>query len=161
MDNFIIRGGRPLSGQTTISGSKNAALPILAATLLTREKCEIKNVPELMDIRSTFELLNYLGKNCFYGYANFVAEEHGPLKLYAPYDLVRKMRASVLVAGPLLARFHKARFSLPGGCSIGMRPIDIHLEGFKKLGAQVSYEKGDVLLSAGKLRPAKIKLRFP
>ena len=161
MDNFIIRGGRPLSGQTMISGSKNSALPILTATLLTREKCEIKNVPELMDIKSTFELLNYLGKNCFYGYGNFVAEEHAQLKLHAPYDLVRKMRASVLVAGPLLARFKKVRFSLPGGCSIGMRPIDIHLEGFKKLGAQVAYEKGDVILSAKKLKPGKVKFRFP
>ncbi len=144
-----------------ISGSKNAALPILTATLLTREKCELKNVPELMDIKSTFELLNYLGKNCFYGYGNFVAEEHAALKLHAPYDLVRKMRASVLVAGPLLARFKKVRFSLPGGCSIGMRPIDIHLEGFKKLGAQVAYEKGDVILSAKKLKPGKVKFRFP
>ncbi len=161
MDSLIIRGGRPLSGQTTISGSKNAALPILAATLLTREKCEIKNVPELMDIKSTYELLNYLGKNCFYGYGNFVAEERGPLKLHAPYDLVRKMRASMLVAGPLLARFKKARFSLPGGCSIGMRPIDIHLDGFKKLGALVSYEKGDVLLSAKKLKAGRVKFRFP
>ena len=161
MDNFIIRGGRPLNGQTTISGSKNAALPILAATLLTREKCEIKNVPELMDIRSTFELLNYLGKNCFYGYGNFVAEEHAQLKLHAPYDLVRKMRASMLVSGPLLARFKKVRFSLPGGCSIGMRPIDIHLEGFKKLGAVVSYEKGDVILTAKKLKPGRVKFRFP
>jgi UDP-N-acetylglucosamine 1-carboxyvinyltransferase len=161
MDNFIIRGGRPLAGQATISGSKNAALPILFATLLTREKCEIKNVPELMDIKSSFELLNYLGKNCFYGYGNFVAEEHTALKLHAPYDLVRKMRASVLAAGPLLARFRKARFSLPGGCSIGVRPIDIHLEGFKKLGAQVTYEKGDVILSAKKLKAGRVKFRFP
>jgi UDP-N-acetylglucosamine 1-carboxyvinyltransferase len=161
MDNFVIRGGRPLAGQATISGSKNAALPILAATLLTREKCEIKNVPELMDIKSTFELLNYLGKNCFYGYGNFVAEEHAPLKHHAPYDLVRKMRASVLVAGPLLARFKQTRFSMPGGCSIGMRPIDIHLEGFKKLGARVSYEKGDVILTAKKLKPGRVKFRFP
>ncbi len=161
MDNFIIRGGKPLSGQTVISGSKNAALPILLATLLTREKCEIKNVPELMDIKSTFELLNYLGKNCFYGYGNFVVEEHTALKLHAPYDLVRKMRASVLAAGPLLARYHKARFSLPGGCSIGVRPIDIHLESFKKLGAVVTYEKGDVLLSAKKLKAGRVKFRFP
>jgi len=161
MDNFIIRGGKPLNGQAMISGSKNAALPILAATLLTREKCEIKNVPELMDIKSTFELLNYLGKNCFYGYGNFVAEEHAGLKLHAPYDLVRKMRASVLVAGPLLARFKKVRFSLPGGCSIGMRPIDIHLEGFKKLGAVITYEKGDVILSAKKLKAGRVKFRFP
>ena len=161
MDNFVIRGGKPLFGQATISGSKNAALPILAATLLTREKSEIKNVPELMDIKSTFELLNYLGKNCFYGYGNFVVEERAGLKHHAPYDLVRKMRASVLVAGPLLARFKKVRFSLPGGCSIGMRPIDIHLEGFKKLGAAVSYEKGDVILTAKKLKAGRVKFRFP
>ncbi|OGR66270.1 MAG: UDP-N-acetylglucosamine 1-carboxyvinyltransferase [Elusimicrobia bacterium GWB2_63_22] len=161
MDNFIIRGGRPLAGQATISGSKNAALPILFATLLTKEKSEIKNVPELMDIKSSFELLNYLGKNCFYGYGNFVVEERAGLKLHAPYDLVRKMRASVLAAGPLLARFKKARFSMPGGCSIGMRPIDIHLEGFKNLGAVVSYEKGDVILSAKKLKAGKVKFRFP
>ncbi|OGR76118.1 MAG: UDP-N-acetylglucosamine 1-carboxyvinyltransferase [Elusimicrobia bacterium GWC2_64_44] len=161
MDNFVIRGGKQLFGQATISGSKNAALPILAATLLTREKSEIKNVPELMDIKSTFELLNYLGKNCFYGYGNFVVEERAGLKHHAPYDLVRKMRASVLVAGPLLARFKKVRFSLPGGCSIGMRPIDIHLEGFKKLGAAVSYEKGDVILTAKKLKAGKVKFRFP
>ena len=161
MDNFIIRGGKPLSGQTTISGSKNAALPILFATLLTKEKSEVKNVPELMDIKSTFELLNYLGKNCFYGYGSFVAEEHGPLKHHAPYDLVRKMRASVLAAGPLLARYRTARFSMPGGCSIGMRPIDIHLEGFKKLGAQITYEKGDVILSAKKLKAGRVKFRFP
>ena len=161
MDNFIIRGGKPLSGQATISGSKNAALPILFATLLTKEKSEVKNVPELMDIKSTFELLNYLGKNCFYGYGSFVAEEHGPLKHHAPYDLVRKMRASVLAAGPLLARYRTARFSMPGGCSIGMRPIDIHLEGFKRLGAQITYEKGDVILSARKLKAGRVKFRFP
>ena len=161
MDNFLIHGGKQLNGEIRISGSKNAALPILAATLLTRERCEIKNVPELRDIRSTFELLNYLGKNCFYGYGDFVAEERVQLKLCAPYDLVRKMRASMLVAGPLLARFKKARFSLPGGCSIGLRPIDIHLEAFKKLGAVVTYEKGDVVLTAKKLKAARVRFRFP
>ncbi|HAH32509.1 MAG TPA: UDP-N-acetylglucosamine 1-carboxyvinyltransferase [Elusimicrobia bacterium] len=161
MDNFVIHGGKQLNGEIRIGGSKNAALPILAATLLTRDRCEVKNVPELRDIRSTFELLNYLGKNCFYGYGDFVAEERVPLKLHAPYDLVRKMRASMLVAGPLLARFKKARFSLPGGCSIGLRPIDIHLEAFKKLGASVTYEKGDVVLSAKKLKAARVKFRFP
>ena len=161
MDNFIIRGGKQLNGEIKISGSKNAALPILAATLLTGERCEIKNVPELRDIRSTFELLNYLGKNCFFGYGDFVVEERGPLKLCAPYDLVRKMRASILVAGPMLARFKKTRFSLPGGCSIGLRPIDIHLDAFKKLGAEISCEKGNVVLTAKKLKAARIKFRFP
>ncbi|HAF95018.1 MAG: UDP-N-acetylglucosamine 1-carboxyvinyltransferase [Elusimicrobia bacterium GWF2_52_66] len=161
MDNFIIRGGKQLNGEIKISGSKNAVLPILAATLLTGERCEITNVPELRDIRSTFELLNYLGKNCFFGYGDFVAEERGPLKLHAPYDLVRKMRASMLVAGPLLARFKKTVFSLPGGCSIGLRPIDIHLQAFKKLGAEISREKGNVVLTAKKLKAARVKFRFP
>jgi len=161
MDNFIIQGGKALSGEIKISGSKNAALPILAATMLTREKSEIKNVPELMDIKSTFELLNYLGKKCFFGFNTFTVQETSSLKLHAPYDLVRKMRASMLVAGPLLARYKKVRFSLPGGCIIGVRPIDIHLEAFKKLGAEVSYEKGDVLLAAPRLKAARIKFRFP
>jgi len=161
MDNFIIQGGKAVSGEVKISGSKNAALPILAATMLTREKCEIKNVPELMDIKSAFELLNYLGKKCFFGFNTFTVQESSALKHHAPYDLVRKMRASMLVAGPLLARYKKVRFSLPGGCVIGVRPIDIHLEAFKKLGAEVSYEKGDVLLTAARLKAARVKFRFP
>ena len=130
MDNFVIQGGRAVSGVVKISGSKNAALPILAATMLTREKCEIKNVPELMDIKSAFELLSYLGKKCSFGFNTFTVQETSALKHHAPYDLVRKMRASVLVAGPLLARYKKVRFSLPGGCVIGVRPIDIHLKDF-------------------------------
>ncbi len=161
MDNFVIQGGRAVSGSVRISGSKNAALPILAATMLTREKCEITNVPDLMDIKSTANLLNYMGKRCVFSSNTFTVQKGSALKLHAPYDLVRKMRASVLVAGPLLARFKKVRFSLPGGCTIGMRPIDIHLEAFKKLGAEVSYQQGDVILSAEKLRPARIKFRFP
>jgi UDP-N-acetylglucosamine 1-carboxyvinyltransferase len=161
MDNFIVQGGKAVKGTVRISGSKNAALPVLAATMLTREKCEITNVPDLMDIKSTFNLLNYMGKKCVFDQNVFTVREGASLKHHAPYDLVRKMRASVLVAGPLLARFRKVRFSLPGGCTIGVRPIDIHLEAFNKLGAEVSYEKGDVILSAGKLKPARIKFRFP
>ncbi|MBI4656836.1 MAG: UDP-N-acetylglucosamine 1-carboxyvinyltransferase [Elusimicrobia bacterium] len=161
MDSFAIDGGHRLSGEIKISGSKNAALPIIAASLLTVEKCEISNVPDLMDIKTSFDLLNHLGKKCCFGFGTFSAQERGSIRHHAPYDLVRRMRASVLVAGALLARFKKARFSLPGGCSIGVRPIDIHLEAFKKLGAEITYERGDVALSAKKLRPAKIKFRFP
>lgn len=161
MDLFVINGGKKLSGETTISGSKNAALPVLFATLLTKERCEIKNVPELRDVQSTYELLNYLGKNCFYGYGTFVTGEHSALNPVAPYELVRKMRASILAAGPLTARFGHARFSLPGGCTIGVRPIDIHLDGFRQLGIEISHEKGDVVMTARKLHPAHIKLRFP
>ncbi|HBB67117.1 MAG: UDP-N-acetylglucosamine 1-carboxyvinyltransferase [Elusimicrobia bacterium GWA2_56_46] len=161
MDNFVIQGGGKLAGEIRVSGSKNSALPILAATMLTGEKSEISNVPDLMDIRSTLSLLNYMGKTCSFGSNNFTVRETSVLKHHAPYELVRKMRASMLVAGPLLARFKKVRFSLPGGCSIGVRPIDIHLEAFKKLGAEVFYEKGDVILTAAKLRPARLRFRFP
>ncbi|HOW89172.1 MAG TPA: UDP-N-acetylglucosamine 1-carboxyvinyltransferase, partial [Elusimicrobiales bacterium] len=161
MDKFVIKGGRSVNGSVRISGSKNAALPILAATMLTAEQCVVGNVPDLMDIKSAFNLLNYLGKKCFFGFNTFTVQKGSALKLHAPYDLVRKMRASVLVAGPLLARFGRARFSLPGGCTIGVRPIDIHLEAFKKMGAGVSYQQGDVILSAARLRPARIRFRFP
>ncbi|MEW6042367.1 MAG: UDP-N-acetylglucosamine 1-carboxyvinyltransferase, partial [Elusimicrobiota bacterium] len=122
MDNFVINGGHRVSGEIKICGSKNAALPIIAATLLTHEKCEITNVPDLMDIKTSFDLLNHLGKKCFFGFGTFAVEESTCIKHHASYDLVRKMRASVLVAGPLLARFKRVRFSLPGGCSIGVRP---------------------------------------
>lgn len=161
MDSFVIDGGHNLSGEIKISGSKNAALPIIAASLLTHEKVEITNVPDLMDIKTSFDLLNHMGKKCFFGFGTFVAEETSRIKHHAPYDLVRKMRASVLVAGPLLARFKRVRFSLPGGCSIGVRPIDLHLEAFKKLGAEINYQHGDVILTAKKLKPSKIKFRFP
>lgn len=161
MDLFIINGGKKLSGETSVSGSKNAALPVLFAALLTKERCEIKNVPELRDVQSAYELLNYLGKNCFYGYGTFVISENSALAQSAPYELVRKMRASVLASGPLTARFGHARFSLPGGCTIGVRPIDIHLDGFRQFGIEISHDKGDVIMSAKKLHPAYIKLRFP
>ncbi|MCG2725484.1 MAG: UDP-N-acetylglucosamine 1-carboxyvinyltransferase [Elusimicrobia bacterium] len=161
MDNFVINGVKSVSGNISISGSKNAALPILISSLLTKEKVEIENVPKLRDIQSTLELLNYLGKKCSFTSNKFVISENHSLKHHAPYDLVRKMRASILVAGPLLARFKQARFSLPGGCTIGVRPVDIHLESFKKLGAHISYSGGDVVISAKHLKAARVKLKFP
>lgn len=161
MDNFIINGVKSISGNISISGSKNAALPILISSLLTSEKVEIENVPKLRDIQSTLELLNYLGKKCTFNKNKFIVSENHSLKYHAPYDLVRKMRASILVAGPLLARFKQARFSLPGGCTIGVRPVDIHLESFKKLGAVISYDGGDVVIRAKTLKAAHIKLKFP
>jgi UDP-N-acetylglucosamine 1-carboxyvinyltransferase len=161
MDNFIINGVKSVSGDISISGSKNAALPILISSLLTSEKVEIENVPKLRDIQSTLELLNYLGKKCVFKNNKFTVTENHSLKHHAPYDLVRKMRASILVAGPLLARFKQARFSLPGGCTIGVRPVDIHLESFKKLGASINCDGGDVLIKAKCLKAAHIKLKFP
>jgi UDP-N-acetylglucosamine 1-carboxyvinyltransferase len=161
MDKLVIRGGKPLRGRVDANGSKNAALPILIATLLTQEPCEIRNVPDLRDIRTTFKLLEHLGKRVAARGKTVVVTARGRLKTDAPYDLVKQMRASVLVAGPLLARFRRARVSLPGGCAIGLRPIDIHLKGFEKLGAEVHSEGGDILFKTSKLRAGRFKLPFP
>jgi len=150
MDSFLIKGGTPLHGEVTISGSKNAALPILAATLLTDEPCIIRRVPDLSDTRFMVKILESLGAA--------VKFEHGTatvhakkIKGYADYDLVRKMRGSICIAGPLLARLRKARISLPGGCIIGARPINLHLKGFEALGAKIKIEGGYVDAVAKKL----------
>ncbi len=161
MDKFIIEGGRPLKGTIRISGSKNAALPILISSLLTREKCVVSNVPELKDIRTTHQLLGYLGKKCDFSRNVSLIVPDRKLRTDTPYKLVKQMRASILVAGPLLARFHRVRVSLPGGCAIGVRPIDIHLEAFKKLGAHISYRQGDVIMTAAGLKGARIRFKFP
>ena len=162
MDQFIIDGGRILRGTVRISGSKNAALPILIATLLTDEPCSISNVPtRLRDIRTTVALLESLGKNVVVEGDLVRVSGSKKLKLQAPYDLVKQMRASVLAAGPLLARFGRVRVPIPGGCAIGQRPIDIHLKGFRALGAKQVSEGGDITLKAPRLRPARVKLKFP
>lgn len=161
MECFVIEGPNKVNGEVKISGSKNAALPILFATLLTDEECILENVAELSDIKTTYELLSYCGKECFFGFNRFAVREFKAIKTQAPYDIVRKMRASVLIAGPLIARFKRVRFSLPGGCAIGVRPIDIHLEGFKKLGADITLDEGYVVMKAKRLHGAYIKLRLP
>lgn len=161
MDCFIIEGPNKIVGEVNISGAKNASLPIIFATVLTDERCIIKNVPNLLDIKTTYELLSWCGKECFFGFNRFEVYERSKITTLAPYDLVRKMRASVLIAGPMLGRFGSVRFSLPGGCAIGVRPIDIHLEGFKKLGAEINLDGGYVIMKTKKLRGAHIKLRFP
>ena len=161
MDTFVIDGGKPLRGSIAISGSKNAALPILIATLLTDEPCRISNVPDLRDIRTTLKLLERLGKKVETRGNTVSIKALRPLKTTAPYDLVKQMRASVLVAGPLLARYGRARVPLPGGCAIGLRPVDIHLQGFENMGAWKGYEHGDILLKAEKLKPAAVTLRYP
>ncbi|MBI5630788.1 MAG: UDP-N-acetylglucosamine 1-carboxyvinyltransferase [Elusimicrobia bacterium] len=161
MDQFIIEGGHPLRGNVKISGSKNAALPILIATLLTDEPCVVENVPRLRDIRTTVRLLESLGKTVEMKGSTIMVSAGAPLKTRAPYELVKQMRASVLAAGPLLARFGKVTVPIPGGCAIGLRPIDIHLKGFAALGACQSMEHGDIQLSAKALKPRKVRLRFP
>src|SRR5476649_969098 len=150
MESFLIKGGVPLHGEVEISGSKNAALPIMAATLLTGEPCIIRRVPDLSDTRFMVKILESLGATV--KFENGTVTVHAKkIKGYADYDLVRKMRGSICIAGPLLARLHKARISLPGGCIIGARPINLHLKGFEALGAKIKIEGGYVDATAKKL----------
>jgi UDP-N-acetylglucosamine 1-carboxyvinyltransferase len=162
MDKLVIEGGVPLNGTIKVSGAKNAALPILIATLLTDEPCVIENVPStLRDLRTTFRLLESLGKKVVVEGSTVKVLSTGSLKTQAPYDIVKQMRASVLAAGPLLARFGLVRVPIPGGCAIGLRPIDIHLKGFEAMGARRIADQGDIIMSAPKLNAVAIKLRFP
>lgn len=158
MDKILVHGGHRLNGTVRISGSKNSALPILAASLLTRDKCVIRGVPDLSDIHYMLTILSNLGADVerASGVVSIAAEE---LRTVAPYELVRKMRASVCVLGPLLGREHEACVSLPGGCVIGDRPIDLHLRGFEALGAAVRVQGGNVKVLAPALRGATINMR--
>jgi len=143
MDYFLIEGGKPLAGDVVISGAKNAALPILAASLLIDGKTTLSNVPSLNDVRTLLELLRALGLDCVATDNDELAIDAGQLHSFrAPYDLVKTMRASILVMGPLLARFGRAEVSFPGGCSIGSRPVDLHLKGFEAMGAEIRVEDG-------------------
>ena len=158
MDKILVHGGHKLNGTVRISGSKNSALPILAATLLTREPCTISNVPDLSDIHYMLQILSHLGAHVERA-SGTVKVEADQIKSEAPYDIVRKMRASVCVLGPLLGRKNEAVVSLPGGCVIGDRPIDLHLKGFEALGAVNRIEHGNVKVFAGELRGGTINLR--
>ncbi|MFN0117620.1 MAG: UDP-N-acetylglucosamine 1-carboxyvinyltransferase [Elusimicrobiota bacterium] len=161
MDQFEIIGGPKLKGEVVISGSKNAALPCLFATLLTDEPCVLLNVPELADIDTAIKLLVTLGKKVERR-GNSVAVAKGKsLTGKAPYELVRRMRASVLVMGPLLARQKKATVSLPGGCAIGARPVNYHLDGFSRMGVQISINEGYVDSKTTGLKGALIPLPYP
>lgn len=158
MDKILVHGGRPLNGHVKISGSKNSALPILAATLLTKEPCIISRVPDLSDIHYMLTILSELG--CEVERASGVVTIKAEKVITdAPYDIVRKMRASVCVLGPLLGREKEATVSLPGGCIIGDRPIDLHLRGFEALGAAVRVQSGNVKVLAPELKGATISLR--
>lgn len=156
MDKLRIRGGNPLKGQITISGAKNAALPLQAACLLTDEKLTLTNLPLLADITTMNRLLaqhgvevHINGRDAFGSSGRSVELDAADIfNLTAPYDLVRKMRASVLVLGPLLARFGQAKVSLPGGCAIGTRPVDLHIKGLQAMGAQIDIEGGYILAKA-------------
>ena len=150
MDSLLIKGGVPLHGEVTISGSKNAVLPIMAAALLTGEPCVIRRVPDLSDVRFMAQILNWLGAKVDLKDGT-VRIEARKVKGAGDYDLIRKMRGSICIMGPLLARLKKATVSLPGGCVIGARPINLHLKGFQALGAKVTIESGYVEAAAKRL----------
>ena len=158
MDKILVHGGYPLSGSIKVSGSKNSSLPILAATLLTREPCIVHGVPDLSDTHYMLQILTHLGAQVerASGTVSVTAEK---IHSVAPYDVVRKMRASVCVLGPSLGRCKEATVALPGGCVIGDRPIDLHLTGFEALGAAVRVEGGDIKVFAPKLTGAVINMQ--
>ena len=159
MDKLIVHGGATLRGSINISGSKNASLPILAATLLTGDPCIIRRVPDVSDTNYMIQILSALGAEVERS-SGTVRIACGEISDVAPYDLVRRMRASICVMGPLLARKGRAVVSLPGGCVIGDRPVDLHLRGLEALGAKVEFEGGNILLTAKDgLRGAEIDLR--
>lgn len=163
MEKIIVRGGKRLSGTVKVEGAKNAVLPVIAATLLASEgKSVIYDVPELSDVYTISEVLRHLQADVTVGNNKIVVDASGELSIEAPFEYVRKMRASVLVMGPLLARKGRARVALPGGCAIGSRPIDQHLKGFEAMGATVKIGNGFIDAEVnGKLRGAKIYLDFP
>jgi UDP-N-acetylglucosamine 1-carboxyvinyltransferase len=150
MDKLVVRGGARLTGRVSISGSKNSALPILAATLLTPEKCVLHNVPDLSDIRFMLDILRQLGAEVTFDNGTVTTRAEKVIS-EVPYELVRKMRASICVLGPIIARNGNATISEPGGCSIGDRPIDIHLKGLAELGAPSRSEGGNVHIEKAKL----------
>ena len=162
MQQIVIQGGEPLRGHVDISGAKNAALPLLAATLLTDGPCDLANVPALGDIKTIRLLLQGLGVRLQdLGSGKIRVDAAALSGSEAPYDLVKTMRASILVLGPLVARCGEARVSLPGGCAIGARPVDQHLEGIRALGAEIKLEHGYIHARASRLRGADIQLRMP
>ncbi len=166
MDKIIVRGGRQLEGEVAVSGSKNAALPILISSLLTSETCVYQGIPNLVDINTTLKLLAGLGvdvdkESWARGSGDLTLRAERVKNLEASYDLVKTMRASFLVAGPLLARFGRAHVSTPGGCAIGTRPVNLHLKGLAAMGASIDQVHGYIEARAEKLRGTKIYLDLP
>lgn len=161
-ESFLIEGGKKLRGNVRINGAKNAALPIIAGALLAEGSSVIENVPKLLDIYTMIEVISHLGAKVeFAEDGRLFIDPTGLDQYIAPYGLVKKMRASILVMGPLLARLGKAKISLPGGCAIGPRPVDLHLLGFKTLGADVHFDKGYIYAEVEKFRGNYIYLDFP
>src|SRR5450631_4524137 len=156
MDKLLIQGGSRLSGEIVISGAKNAALPILCAGLLTSDPVQLANVPRLQDVSTMLKLLRQMGLRAVQDCDRVSLDGSAIDNLEAPYELVKTMRASILVLGPLLARFGEARVSLPGGCAIGSRPVDQHIKGLQAMGAQITVEHGYIVAKADRLQGAHI-----
>ncbi|TKB67416.1 MAG: UDP-N-acetylglucosamine 1-carboxyvinyltransferase [Nitrospira sp.] len=161
MDEILIRGGKRLAGDVRISGAKNSALPILASTILGGGECVITNLPRVVDVLTMGKLLGILGAKVSHEGNRAVIQVNAIESTEAPYDLVKTMRASVLVLGPLVARWGEAKVSLPGGCAIGSRPVNLHLAGLAKLGADISIEHGYITARAKRLRGARIYCDTP
>jgi len=159
MEKLLISGGKPLKGEVRISGAKNSVLPILAASLLSDEEVIVGNVPHLQDVTTTISLLTEMGATLSIDEKMKVSINSSSMKsFYAPYEMVKTMRASILVLGPLLAHFGIAKVSLPGGCAIGSRPVNLHIEGLKAMGANIKVEDGYIIAKAKRLKGAKISL---
>lgn len=158
MSKFLLRGGRALEGRIAVQGSKNSALPLIAATVLTDQACEIRNVPDIADVRNFLEILGFLGASWEFRNHHLRISNENLQSKPLPVHLVSKLRGSVLLLGPLLARFGEVQMSYPGGDAIGQRPIDVHLEGFRRLGAEIGESSDQVSVKVGKLIGEKIIL---
>ena len=161
MSKFIIQGGKKLEGEVKISGSKNAALPIIAATILNSGKSTLYNVPKIQDVQTMFKIIEDIGGNVTKKKNKIVIDTSNIHTYEIPEDLMRKMRSSVILAGALIGRYKEAYFSYPGGCEIGSRPIDLHLKGFEKLGIEIKEEYGEIRCKADKIKGTQINLDFP
>ncbi len=161
MSKFIIQGGKKLEGEVKISGSKNAALPIIAATILVRGNTTLYNVPDIQDVQTMFEIIKDIGGKVTRKNNKIIVDTSKIHTYEIPEELMRKMRSSVILAGAIIGKYHKANFSYPGGCEIGSRPIDLHLKGFEKLGITTKEEYGEIICSTEKIEGTSINLDFP
>jgi UDP-N-acetylglucosamine 1-carboxyvinyltransferase len=161
MQRFVIKGGKKLHGSVRISGAKNSALPIIAASLITTKKIVLDNIPDLVDVRTMIELVEYIGSEVEFAHNTLKIQTPKIKHFDAPYDIVRKMRASYYVLGALVGRSNQAKVSLPGGCAIGPRPIDLHIKGLKNLGVDINVEEGFINAKAKKLVGHDVNLQGP
>ena len=161
MSSYIVEGGRKLEGTLNVSGSKNASLPIIAGTILSSKISKLYNVPNIHDTKITLQILEILGCKVHKKNGKIIVDSMGIKRNEIPENLMSKMRSSVVLAGALIGRFKKAKFSYPGGCDIGTRPIDLHLKGFRKLGINVTEESGLISCTCDKIIGSEIHLDFP